>query len=247
MQCPLLFEEEWVDPRRRRRRRRRRCSGRRRRRGRWRRMYLGAYPRGITVARSMHNPALRVSVLRVYKAAKRRILAAHAGRALPKGRRTRRRRTRIVCADTLVASAAGFSCVRLVAVIRHVPLAPRIAFAALAVTSEKCCIGNVGQGVIVVGRDNFSWSALVASAAGLLCRFALAILFDLVFAPRRTISARHAGLSQKRPHGGGQPPSRWDGNCSVIITPLRALQSGARNGTVLRDGVRYNTCQECTW
>ena len=196
MQSPLLFEEEWVDPRRRRRRRRRRCSGRRRRRGRWRRMYLGAYPRGITVARSMHNPALRVGVLRVYKAAKRRILAAHAGRALPKGRRTRRRRTRIVCADTLVASAAGFSCVRLVAVIRHVPLAPRIAFAALAVTSEKCRIGNVGQGVIVVGRDNFGWLALVASAAGLLCRFALAIFFDLVFAPRRTITGRHAGVGE---------------------------------------------------
>ena len=196
MQCPLLFEEEWVDPRRRRRRRRRRCSGRRRRRGRWRRMHLGAYPRGITLARSFHNPALRVSVLRVYKAAKRRILAAHAGRALPKGRRTRRRRTRIVCADTLVASAAGFSCVRLVAVIRHVPLAPRIAFAALAVTSEKCRIGNVGQGVIVVGRDNFSWLALVASAAGLLCRFALAIFFDLVFAPRRTITGRHAGVGE---------------------------------------------------
>ena len=171
-------------------------------------MHLGAYPRGITLARSFHNPALRVSVLRVYKAAKRRILAAHAGRALPKGRRTWRRRTRIVCADALVASAAGFSCVRLVAVIRHVPLAPRIAFAALAVTSEKCCIGNVGQGVIVVGRDNFSWLALVASAAGLLCRFALAILFDLVFAPRRTITGRHAdvgelslvSLSQTRPH-----------------------------------------------
>ena len=159
-------------------------------------MHLGAYPRGITLARSFHNPALRVSVLRVYKAAKRRILAAHAGRALPKGRRTRRRRTRIVCADTLVASAAGFSCVRLVAVIRHVPLAPRIAFAALAVTSEKCRIGNVGQGVIVVGRDNFSWLALVASAAGLLCRFALAIFFDLVFAPRRTITGRHAGVGE---------------------------------------------------
>ena len=194
-------------------------------------MHLGAYPRGITLARSFHNPALRVSVLRVYKAAKRRILAAHAGRALPKGRRTWRRRTRIVCADTLVASAAGFSCVRLVAVIRHVPLAPRIAFAALAVTSEKSRIGNVGQGVIVVGRDNFSWLALVASAAGLLCRFALAIFFDLVFAPRRTISARHAGVESLSPRtdrtAAGRPPSRSAGDLSVIITPdLRALPSG---------------------
>ena len=221
-------------------------------------MYLGAYPRGITVARSMHNPALRVSVLRVYKAAKRRILAAHAGRALPKGRRTRRRRTRIVCADTLVASAAGFSCVRLVAVIRHVPLAPRIAFAALAVTSEKSRIGNVGQGVIVVGRDNFSWLALVASAAGLLCRFALAIFFDLVFAPRRTITGRHAGVGelslvslpdQTARTAGAAPSSGSARNGSVIITPpdLRALPSGARNGTVLREMESVNTCQEYRW
>ena len=227
MQCPLLFEEEWVDPRRRRLRRRRRCCGRRRRRERWRRMRLGAYPLGITLARKMHNPALRVSVLRVYKATIRRILAAHAGCALPKGRRTRRRRTRIVCADALVASAAGFSCVLLVAVIRHVPLAPRFAFAALAVVSEKCCIGNVSQGVIVVGGDNFSREALVASAAGLLCRFALAVVFDLIFAPRRTITARHAGverlsLPQQTAHGGQRPAPFADGS---VITRARKRES----------------------
>ena len=188
MQCPLLFEEEWVDPRRRRRRRRRRCCGWRRRREWWRRVCPGAYPRGSTLARDMHTPALRMGVLRVDKAAKRRVLAAHAGCALPKGRRTRRRRTRIECAHALLAIATGFHCVRRVTIIRHVPLAPRLALAAIAVICVQCCIGNVSQGVVVLGRADFSWGALAASAAGLLCRFALAIICDLIFAPRLTSS-----------------------------------------------------------
>lgn len=146
------------------------------------------------MARDMHTPALRMGVLRVNKAAKRRVLAAHAGCALPKGRRTRRRGTRIVCTHALLAVAAGFPCVLRVTVIRHVPLAPLLALAALAVISEHCCIGNVSQGVIVVGRADFSQEALVASAAGLLCRFALAVVCDLVFAPRLTTTVRHAGV-----------------------------------------------------
>ena len=170
-----------------------------------------------------------MGVLRVNKAAKRRVLAAHAGCALPKGRRTRRRRTRSVCAHALLAVAAGFPCVLRVTVIRHVPLAPLLALAALAVISEHCCIGNVSQGVIVVGHADFSREALVASAAGLLCRFALAIICDLVFAPRLTTTVRHAdvesfALSLQAAHGGrvsgigSLPICRSKADCPLIIT-----------------------------
>ena len=175
-----------------------------------------------------------MGVLRVNKAAKRRVLAAHAGCALPKGRRTRRRGTRIVCTHALLAVAAGFPCVLRVTVIRHVPLAPLLALAALAVISEHCCIGNVSQGVIVVGRADFSQEALVASAAGLLCRFALAVVCDLVFAPRLTTTVRHAGVEsfalslQAAAFVHGGPRSRVAQNrLSADYHPSR----GSRRGT----------------
>ena len=187
-----------------------------------------------------------MGVLRVNKAAKRRVLAAHAGCALPKGRRTRRRGTRIVCTHALLAVAAGFPCVLRVTVIRHVPLAPLLALAALAVISEHCCIGNVSQGVIVVGHADFSRAALVASAAGLLCRFALAVVCDLVFAPRLTTTVRHAGVEsfalslQAAAFVHGGPRSRVSQtDCPLIIThPAEAdveRNRGTEMGVVIYD------------
>ena len=103
---------------------------------------MRAYPRRSTFARDLESPALRMGVTRVDKAAKRRVLATHAGCALPKRWRTRRRRTRIVCTLALVARTTRLHRVRRVTVTWHVPFAPRFAPAVLAACARE---GNVGQ------------------------------------------------------------------------------------------------------
>ena len=135
-------------------------------------------------------------------AAEIRVLAAVAGSALPKGRRARWRRGRSVSALAFVAGTAAHLCVLLVAVVRHVPFAPSLALA--AITDAWDLIDDVPG--ISFAFGSASGLALVASAAGLLRRLALAVVLDLKFAPRGAgaLSAA-AGASHAKGAGGFGP------------------------------------------
>lgn len=149
-------------------------------------------------------------------AAEIRVLAAVAGSALPKGRRARWRRGRSVSALAFVAGTAAHLCVLLVAVVRHVPFAPSLALA--AITDAEDLIDDVPG--ISFAFGSASGLALVASAAGLLRRLALAVVLDLKFAPRGAGALSAAAGASHAQRCGGVRSGRVGERMDTLRAPL---------------------------